>query len=355
MLNDDPVFNFDLLEPEVAPESGDAVTEASEPVRVMECLCPKCSHSTEINLTEMPTEGSVIQCSACNATIHIVRESCACRAKRQGHEISCANCGSRLGQHIHCNSCGTIFPDYFVPENPDDARRKARKAFFANTWAAFRDLKFSFKPAFSGVSREASHGYTPQRAIDFSEDKPGLFTRKIAMISLAVVVSVALLAAGGLAYKTHQNEKQYVKNYFRALYGIKTGVDSNLKICSAMKTDWEKAATAGVRYSPIISTNDETKSAKLRGEVDKIVKLANVPPKKLAPTKERLLALYAIYQESDTLINSKPNSLQEFSSSIEKLDKKMKVASNELKSSLPESLKQELANAKLKYRAMSDF
>lgn len=355
MLNTDPVFNFDLLEHEEVSASGEEDTHVSERGRVMECLCPKCSETTAIDLAEMPEDGFVAHCSACNATLHVVRESCACRAKRQSHEICCANCGSRLDQRVHCASCGVMYPDYLVLINPDDVRRRARKDFIVKKWAALRDLEFSFRPVRSGSSKEAAHLYVPQKFADDELADKSLVTRKLAAISLGIIVTIALVAAGVFAYTAHQREKLYAQNYFKAIYGIKTGVDTNLKTCLAMKAEWEKAANTGMRYSPLVSTNDEMKSAKLRGEIDKIVKLMDEPPKKLAPTKDRLLAMYTIYLESDALINSKPNSLQEFSTTIDNLDKKMKVASNDVKSNLPDSLKEELQNARLKFRGMGDF
>jgi len=354
-LSDDPVFNFDLLEPEDTLASKEEVAEISGTVRAMECLCPKCSETTPIDLSEMPSDGFVAHCSTCNATLHVLRESCACRAKRQSHEICCANCGSRLDQHVHCKSCGLIYPDYLILVNLDDARRKARKDFISKKWTAIRDFEFSFRPVRSGSSIDTTHHYVPQKSASGETAAKSLFTRKFATISLGLIVTVALVATGVFAYNLHQREKQYARNYFKAIYGIKTGVDTNLKTCSTMKAEWEKAANSGIRYSPLISTNDEMKSAKLRGEVDKIVNLTNEPPKKLASSKDRLQAIYKIYLESDALINSKPNSLQEFSNTIDKLDKKMKLASNDIKSNLPDSMKEEMQNAKLKYRGLSDF
>lgn len=354
-LNDDPIFNFDLLEPDAIPASEEVVIDTSEIVRTMQCLCPKCSETITIDLSQMPEDGFVTQCTSCNTTIHIIRESCACRAKRQSHEICCANCGSRLDQHVHCNSCGLIFPDYFIPVNLDDARRKARKDFFDKKWSSLKDLNFSFKPVFSGRSQEVTHGYTPQKTIGIAASKSRLLTRRVATITLALIVTVALSVTGVFAYKAHQFEKIYVKNYFRALYGIKTGVDSNLQTCLTMKSEWETASKSGMRYSPLVNTKNEIQSAKLRGEIDKIMKTASDPPKKLVQSKKRLQSLYKIYMDSDVLINSKPNSLQEFSAAIDKLDNKMKIASNEFKSNLPDSLNKELAIAKLKYRGLKDF
>ena len=355
MLDGDSAFNFDLLERDVTPASGGVVTDEPETFRIMECRCPKCSETIVIDLTQMPENGFVTRCTSCNATIHVMKESCACRAKRQSYEICCTNCGTRLDQHVHCNSCGLIFPDYFILVNVDEARQKARKDFFAKKWANLRNLNFSFKPVNSGSSQEITNGYVPQKAISVPTGKPSLLTRRFATISLALVVTVALIVTGVFAYNYHQIEKQYVKSYFRALYGIKTGVDSNLKTCLTVKAEWEVASNSGMRYSPLLSTQNEINSAKLRGEIDKIMKMASEPPKKLAQSKESLLALYSIYLESDVLINSKPNSVRELSSAIDKLDKKMKVASNELKSNIPDSLKQELTTARLKYRALSDF
>jgi hypothetical protein len=248
-----------------------------------------------------------------------------------------------------------IFPDHFILVNPDDARRKARKDFFVQKRVALRDLKISFKPVFSGKADEVSAAYTPKGPIDAVGSKPGLFTRRFAAISLGLIAVVGLIVTGVFAYNAHQQKKQYVKNYFRALYGIKTGIDSNLKTCAKMKAEWEAASKSGMRFSPLVSTQNEIMSAKLRGEIDKTVKMASNPPQKLAPAKDKLLALYNVYLESDGLINSRPNSLQGFTTAIDAIGTKMKMASSDFKSNLPESMKRELAVARLKYRGLSDF
>lgn len=356
-LGEDAEFNFEPPESNDLIESDEAIADLTEPVRLMECVCPKCSEKTEVDLALMPEDGFVTTCSSCNKQIHIIRESCACRAKRKSYEINCANCGKLLDQQVHCHSCGTNFPDFFVTFNPEDARRKSRNEFFAQKWAAIRDFKLSFSPASSSASQVFKPGYSPEiRSFDKATSKTSLISRRFAVLAISAIAAVALVAAGIFAYNSNKAEKRYAENYFKTLYCIKTGVDSNINTSKKMKTEWDKATAAGQRFSPGISSADEIKSTKLRNEADKYMqKMTAEPPKKFAKANESLAKVHAIYLDSETLIASKPSSPLELNNSVEALNKKMLLASQELKSNLPDTLKKELEITKLKYRGMKDF
>lgn len=355
-LGEDSDFNFNPSYPDTSAELNEEVADLTEPLRIMECTCPKCSEKTEIDLALMPENGFVAACSSCNKQIHITRESCACRVKRKSFKISCANCGKLLDQQPHCHSCGTIFPDYFVIFDPSEASRKARSEFFSNKWAAIKDLKFSFKSARKGSSQEAAAGYSPQsRTSNTKTTSSGLSSRKFTIPAIILVVVAVLIGGGVFAYNSHRSTQIYAENYFKALYCIKTGVDNNINTCTLLKTEWESAARSGQKFSPNFSNKDEVKSAKLRSEVEKYLQKIAEPPKKFSQANESLTKIKSIYLESESLIQSKPGSSQELTTSIDNLSKKMNVASQELKSNLPDSLKKELEISKLKYRGMSDF
>lgn len=357
-LGDDAEFNFDPPESNDLIESVEAIADLNEPTRIMECVCPKCAKKTEVDLALMPDDGFETTCSSCNKQIHIIRESCACRAKRKSYEINCANCGKLLDQQVHCHSCGINFPDFFVTFNPEDARRKNRNEFFSQKWAALRDFKLSFRPATNSASQVIKPGYSPERhSFDIATPESSLLSRnKYAVLAIILIAAVTVVAGGIFAYNSNKAEKSYAENYFKTLYCIKTGVGSNINTSTKMKSDWETATASGQKFSPGISNKDEIKSTKLRNEVDKYMQsmLAN-PPEKFANANESLVKIHTIYLESETLIVSKPNSPRELNNSIEALNKKMLTASQELKSNIPDSLKKELETTKLKYRGMKDF
>jgi predicted lipoprotein len=85
------------------------------------------------------------------------------------------------------------------------------------------------------------------------------------------------------------------------------------------------------------------------------MQLMNAPPKKFSQADTKLKEIHKIYLDTESLTQARPASLAEFNSSIDTLDKKMSQTSQDLKSNLPGSLKQELEKAKLKYRGLNDF
>ena len=355
-INEKSEFIYDNPEKDDFINVDNGIIDLSESVKVITCICPKCAEKTDVDLTQLPENGCVITCSSCNKKIQIVRESGACRAKRRSYEIYCADCGSPLDQHAHCISCGKLYPDYFVTVNPDDVRSKARKAFFYNKWAAIRGLKISFKiPAFSR-SQAVTHGYSPTRKIIRpSYGTSSLLSRKSAILSAFLIGAVVLIASGVFAYNSHKSGQIYAQNYIKALYCVKTGVDANLKTCSSLKADWGTASASGKSFYPSINNKDEMMSIKLRGEVDKYMQKLVEPPNKFLQAYENLKKVHKVYLDSDALMQSKPGSLQQFSNSIDGITKNMGLASRDLKANLPESLKEELEVAKLKYRGLKDF
>lgn len=355
-LSEDSEFIFDHSPSHGIIDMDEEIVDLTEPVNLMEYVCPKCANKTEIDLTLVPEGGFVTTCSSCNKQIHIIRESCACRAKRKSFEISCANCGNQLDQHAHCHSCGILFPDYFVTVNPEDARRKARSELLNKQWAFIRSLNFTFKPAFEGSSHDITHAYTPSaRTFKTATAAPRLLSRRFALLAIFLFIATVLVATGVYAYNSYNSGQIYADNYIKALYCIKTGADTNIGASSSLKTEWESASASGRSFSPRIVIKDEAKSIKLRSEIDKYMLRMSKPPKKLLQANESLTSIHKIYLDSEVLVASKPRSLQELASSVDSLNKKISLASQGLKSTLPDSLKKELEIAKSKYRGMKDF
>ena len=345
-------FNFDQLQPTDVVSANETVSEPAVLSRLMQCVCPKCAEKTEVDLDQMPEHMFVITCSSCNKNIHVIRESCACRAKRKSFEINCALCGNLLDQHAHCNSCGKAFPDFFVTIDPEKARSESRKIFFNKVWSSITDLNVSFKPSIKSTPHDAVHGYSPTR---IASGKSTKISRRYQVAIISFFVAIFLCAGGFFAYKIYTAGLIYAENYVKALYCIKTGVDVNLKKCQSTKTEWETATAAGRSFLPNSNLVEETKAAKLRTEIDKYLKLVNAPPKKFIQADSKLKEIHKVYLDSESLAQSKPTSIAEFSSSISNLDKKMSLTSQDLKSNLPSTLKQELEKAKLKYRGLKDF
>jgi hypothetical protein len=349
-------LNADQPEPINIIDPVEVTFDKVDPGRLMECLCPKCAQKTEVDLALVSENGFVATCQSCNKEIHVIRESCACRAKRRAHEINCVYCGKQLDHHAHCHSCAKPFPDYFVTVNPDAARSKARSEFFQKKLAAIRELNFSFKPTFSRSSKDSVIKYSPTSktgSVAKGKSKPS--TRRYAVLAISLIVVIVLAAGGTFAYNTYKSGQLFAENYIKALYCIKTGVNTNLKTSASMKSEWELASQSGRSFSPGVGNKDETKAVKLRGEVDKIIQKISEPPKKFSQANNSLMEMHKIYLETEALLASKPNSARELGISIDNLEKKMSQTSQALKSNLPDMLKMELEKAKLKYRGLADF
>lgn len=355
-LHESSDFNFDSPQTDEPVASDEDVIDLTDFVRLMVCVCPKCTEKTEISLEEMPEDGFVITCSSCNKQVHIVKESCAKRATRKSHEINCANCGNLLDQHAHCNSCGTIFPDYFVTFNPEDARRKNRKEFIFKKINALKNLDFSFKrpvAVSAGAHTDAVYDYSYSASNKAA--KKGLLSRKQMIFVTSMIITIILAASAFYAYNHYKIRQIYADNYIKTLYGIKTGIDLNLAACSKLKTEWESASSSGRSFSPATNSKDEARSFKLRTEVDKYMQKMKETPKEYLVAGTSLTNIHKLYLDSETLIASRPNTLQEFNKSVESINSRMAQVSKELKSNLPDSLKSELDKARLKYSNLKDF
>jgi hypothetical protein len=351
-------FGFDIDPPDtdelVQPD--EQVADQYTSSRVMECICPKCTEITEVNLALMPDKGFVVACSSCSKQMYVIRESSARRARRKSHEINCVNCGKVLDQHAHCYSCGTQFPDFFVTFNPEDARRKSRSDFFSQKLAAIKNLNFSLKPNLAKSSHGSTLAYSPVRhSTKTLSTKSSATTRRYLVFAVSIIAAIAIVAGGIFAYNSSKSEQMYAENYFKTLYCLKVGIDSNIAVSTSVKTEWESALKAGTKFTPGISSKAETDAANLRSTIDKYMQKTGEPAKKFAQIHNSLLTIHNIYMESESLLQSRPNSLQGLTTSVDSISKKMRAATAEFKSNIPESFKKELETTKLKYRDMKDF
>jgi hypothetical protein len=351
-LTEEMDFNFEQLQPVAVVSVGEVSADLTVHNRLMMCVCPTCAVKTEVDLAQMPEHMFMINCLSCNKQIHVIRESSACRAKRQSFEINCSHCGKLLDHHAHCNSCGKSFPDFFVTVDPEKARSESRKNYIKKIWSTITDLNVSFNPSLKSTHHDAAPGYSPTRTTSGESNQ---LSRSYLVPALSLIVAIALTAGGVFAYKSYKSGQMFVENYVKALYCIKTGVDTNLTKSILNKTEWEAATASGRIFYPSSNANDDMDAVKLHTEIDKYMLLINKPPKKFSQAQSNLKEIHKIYVDSEKLAQSKPTSLRELSGSIETFDKKMSQTSQELKSSLPGALKQELEKAKLKYRGLKDF
>lgn len=354
-LKDDFEFQFD--EPQQnKPFSGDEdIIELDKPAAQLTCSCPKCAAEILLDLPETDQQVTDTTCPACNAAVSIIRESCANRAQRRSREISCVKCGTPLDHSTHCSSCGLQFPDYFVASTPQDVRNKARKKQLASFKQSIKKFNPSFYFDFARKTTEQQR--RPQRPdIKLAQAQlpsQTFINPRVLRLLVALLILSALIGGGSYAYNLHQHQQKFADTYFKAIYGINTGNDYSLKACARMVAEWKSSGTGS--YIPRLNEKEESKVNKIQFEVDKLIQQIGTPPAKFALAHQKLLQLRGAYQKSQDLANSPPRSLQALTASAEQAGSNFNTVAQELKSSLPEPLKDDFEKAKLKYRGLKEL
>jgi hypothetical protein len=306
----------------------------------MKCTCPKCNIKIQLDLPHVPEEGASSTCTECKSRFLVYKESFAGRALRKTGEVSCSHCGNELGPYVHCPACGVLFPDYYVAQAGLKRAPKKREA---------ASLKESFSFSLGGGKSEASkpgHGdYT------FAQQSSEKSPKSILMIISFVVLAV-LLAGGISVFNAHKKERQFSSNFVQALYGIKSGTDMGLKKCQKISAEWKAKQDAGQAVIPRISAEDEADMNTVKGEIDTIMQQLNQPPKKYVTANEKLAALYGAYQKTYALTLAPSGSVQSFNDSVAKLDNDFNRAAQDLKTSLPEELKEDIRRATSRFKGL---
>lgn len=347
---DDFGFQFDHLQPEKQQADSDETAAPAASPKRLACSCPKCGAELE---TPFPEESQLpfsATCTSCNSTVSIIRESSANRARRRSRKLSCSTCGNLLDHHIHCTSCGTLFPDYHVAVNPEDVLRKARSKRLAN----FRHSLGKFNPSlYLDFLHKPDVERRQRRPAAISAPAGTFATPRV--LRLAVSLLVISLLVGGIAYAYHvrQQRQLYVENYFKALYGIKTGSDYNFKFCARMASEWK--AAQGSAYAPRLSDREKVKADRIRNEVDSLMQQMGDPPGSFSQAHQKLIQLRGAYQKSHDLAASPPDRLQALTAAAGQAESAFTTAAQEVKGSMPEDFREKFEIAKQKYRGMREF
>jgi hypothetical protein len=287
----------------------------------MTCPCPKCTAPIEQDQSKILDEESTVACPACKAKVLLVRESFARRAYRKSGEIQCSECGNPLGDFVNCPSCGALYPDDIVADTPEAVRRRKRSS---KRWEPFKGLEFSLRP----TQRGGDTGYVPQRVASGTPDVvASTGSRNILIGVISLVIGLAVLAGGVGAYHNYQTKRRYAENYTKALYV----------------------------YTPRPSAEDVVRLGKVKGQVDNLMQKVQHPPGTFAAAGERLMKLNGVYGKAHALALAPPGSQSAFRESTAKLQDDFTRAAQELKSTLPEPLAEELKKAQLKYKGLRDL
>ncbi len=233
-------------------------------------------------------------------------------------------CGSVLDPSLACPSCGVLYPDFVVAQSTKPVRkRKARIP---------RSFTVSYRPSRkTGPRPQHKPVAVPKKQVEKKSRIKGY------AITIAVLAVVAAIGTG--IYLKRQTEMMYSKNYIRALYGIKVGVDLSL---GSFKNS----------LASIGSSKDETKTGKVKNEVDNLMQKVNKPPKKYVAANEKLDRLYQIYTEIYNISNKPSASLRSYADTAEKLERDFEKGMKDLESSIPLEISAELESARIKYKAL---
>lgn len=306
----------------------------------MTCSCPKCNTPTEFSPVEIPSESSFNSCSACGAKFLIRKESFAKRALYKGDAIYCAECGEHPGTAIYCQSCHAIYPDFLVTESTSAAKRRMEK--FIASFTALKKLKV-------GGAAKSDHG-----SMDSTPSKPGK-TKGLKLPGqpkvLAAFLAVIILATAGAGYYWHQNkvETAYSENYIRALLGIKTARDLEMRIGNRLISDMKSGAAAA------LTAPEQKATTTAKNSVDNLAKSLGEVPKKFSGSDAALKKLNESYGKLHTIVTSPAGTSDLFAAAIKKSDEEFMKNAGELKSGLPEKIAVIFAASRKKYRPFQDF
>jgi uncharacterized protein YbaR (Trm112 family) len=304
----------------------------------MMCSCPKCAAEIELDIASISEEGSYTPCPECKGRFWLGKESFARRALKKEGQIYCDACGKELDCLIVCTACGVVFPDYCLLQASKPASRQLVKSEFSWSFAA--------KPA-----KKAKQAY----AIPHKSTSVTPLSRKLLVRAVCLLVFAALAVVGVTFYNQKKAERQYATNYVLALYGIKSGIDLSLSQGTRLSADWKTKTDAGQRFVPHLTPQEESRSDRLKAELDPIMQKLDKAPQKFGKAYEQIGKLYGIHMRLNALVATPPGSLSVFTDSAGKLGNDFKSAAQELKAGLPKELSEELLNASTKYRELRDL
>lgn len=302
----------------------------------MNCSCPKCNADIQIDRSRATETGTATTCPECNSRFWLLREPFVLRAYKKAGNLYCHSCNSPLGTSHMCENCGALYPSYCVVQAVKPVRRKAVK-----TADYFGRAKRSKKQTVV-----ASH----DSSVYASHESPATRRKSLPILLVVVVAVVALAAAIGSYVVKAKAEQQYARNYVLALYGVKSGADRSLNKFEKVSGEWKAMAESGQVYILRIAPQEKADLDTVKAEVDKVMQQLGAPPEKFSDAQDRLSRLYQIYSRLYALNLSPPDNLPAFSEATTRLARDFDRATQELKSTLPEELFEEIRQVAPRYK-----
>lgn len=317
----------------------------------MICTCPKCAAAVEFELSQLPAEGKPNPCPACKSIFVLSRESFSRRGYHKASALNCVHCGGTLGSYINCPTCGVLYPDYYVSVDPKVARRRGQAEKLEAFLEVVKGFSFTLKPsALGGVTERPKQAPTASKSALFSG-----VSKRVKVLAACLVALVALGGIGGYYYVIMQARQAYIRNFIKEIYVAKSGAELCISASTRVATEWKAAIEAGKTFSPRLNIDEESRLAKVKGEVEKLSAALAEPPEKFAQATEALGGLSRTFTTIYTQTLKPADNYQALLDSTTKSGLELKNALQKVKSSLHEDMKDELTQAKQKFRGMSDF
>ncbi|MBJ6750207.1 zinc ribbon domain-containing protein [Geomonas anaerohicana] len=300
----------------------------------MKSTCPKCQAQIELHLEAVSEKGTAAACPSCKAKLYVHRESFGARAFRKIGQVSCAACGEQLGQEIFCLGCGAPYPEYLVT-SPGSKPTPLPKTEGGS--GSFSLPAPSAKLYLPQVSRTASS--------DTAVNRP----QNLGAV-IAVLLVLALGAAGFTYYNKLKAEKAFVESFVKLTYCIHSGQLRSKDAATKIAAEWKTASVQ--RTAPHMPAEDEKDFSILATQIEDLQAKTATPPEKYKQSSEAVAALNAASKKMQALALSPSPTVNELVDATAKFDTEYQGAVRNFKSTLPEDLKQELKSASKRYKAL---
>jgi len=310
----------------------------------MRCSCPKCNSAIELDIREIPADGSFNKCPECGTGFLLRKESFACRALRKGDNLTCAECGSQLGPAIFCQNCHALYPDYHATETSSAAKKQ-----FGRILATLSAIN---KIGASKGSKPSHHEYKP--SADTKSAAPAAKKgggQQTAFILTCLILLVAL-GAGGFFYYQNKKDNEYGEKYVRAIFVIKSAADMNKNLSAKIVSDWKAAATP---QAPKLAAGEQKSLNSAMKDVDLVMQELPDAPEKFIASREALGTYLDNYKKMQSLNSSPSGTADSFAEAATKLDGEFRKSGTAMKSGFPQKLAEAFAEGKKKYKPLNDI
>lgn len=303
----------------------------------MTCTCPKCKAAFEYDVAAMPAEDTFDKCPNCKTNLSFRKESFAYRALYSSTEIACAECGSNPGTSIFCEDCHALYPDILVIE-PSSVAKKLSKI-----------LASSNQPKHSKSSAAATSHQESFRAASSGKGK-GVKVGSPLQLAFIVVLILAAVAAGCFFWYQNKVATEYSEQYVRALFGMKSARDFEIKASSGLVNTW-KAGGAST-----FTEKDLKFITAAPGDVDTLMKRIGKVPDKFTASHEALTKLNNNFKQLHAAVIATAGAADIYAVTVQKMDDEFMRNARTLKSGLPPGkLAEKFEKSRKEYKALQEL